>query len=118
MYVEGGKVYCLAWEVEVEEFGMLQMRQLLQVNGITLLCFDQSASDGYHFKGYLNGVIGQFNEGSKASNGMSAHSGPVALGSNSNIRFADNSTSQNNYFSGKIDDFKLWNRALTAAEIL
>jgi hypothetical protein len=25
------------------------------------------------------------NEGSKASNGMSAHSGPVALGSNSNI---------------------------------
>jgi hypothetical protein len=51
-----------------------------------------------------------FNEGSKASNGMSAHSGPVALGSNSNICFADNSTSQNNYFSGKIDDFKLWNR--------
>jgi hypothetical protein len=33
--------------VEVEEFGMLQMRQLLQVNGITLLCFDQSASDGF-----------------------------------------------------------------------
>jgi hypothetical protein len=30
-----------------------------------------------------------FNEGSKASNGMSAHSGPVALGSNSNICFAD-----------------------------
>jgi hypothetical protein len=49
-------------------------------------CFDQSASDGYHFKGYLNGVnIGQFNEGSKASNGMSAHSGPSSLGSNSNI---------------------------------
>jgi hypothetical protein len=22
MYVEGGKVYCLAWKVEVEEFGM------------------------------------------------------------------------------------------------
>jgi hypothetical protein len=64
--------------------------------------FDQSASDGYHFKGYLNGVnIGQFNEGSKVVNGMSAHSGPVALGSNSNIRFADNSTSQNNYFSGR-----------------
>jgi hypothetical protein len=62
-------------------------------------------------------LILQFNEGSKASNGMSAHSGPVALGSNSNICFAD-STSQNNYFSGKIDDFKLWNRALTAAEIL
>jgi hypothetical protein len=39
MYVEGGKVYCLAWKVEVEEFGMLQMRQLLQVNGITLLLF-------------------------------------------------------------------------------
>jgi hypothetical protein len=30
MYVEGGKVYCLAWKVEVEEFGMLQMRQLLR----------------------------------------------------------------------------------------
>jgi hypothetical protein len=30
-------------------------------------------------------LILQFNEGSKASNGMSAHSGPVALGSNSNI---------------------------------
>jgi hypothetical protein len=26
------------------------------VVNVVLLCFDQSASDGYHFKGYLNGV--------------------------------------------------------------
>jgi hypothetical protein len=39
MYVEGGKVYCLAWEGGSGGVGMLQMRQLLQVNGITLLCF-------------------------------------------------------------------------------
>jgi hypothetical protein len=118
MYVEGGKVYCLAWEGG--SGGVWNAPNASIVAGQwyhIALFFDQSASDGYHFKGYLNGVnIGQFNEGSKASNGMSAHSGPVALGSNSNIRFAD-STSQNNYFSGKIDDFKLWNRALTAAEI-
>jgi hypothetical protein len=119
MYVEGGKVYCLAWEGG--SGGVWNAPNASIVAGQwyhIAFVFDQSASDGYHFKGYLNGVnIGQFNEGSKASNGMSAHSGPVALGSNSNIRFADNSTSQNNYFSGKIDDFKLWNRALIAAEI-
>jgi hypothetical protein len=87
MYVEGGKVYCLAWEGG--SGGVWNAPNASIVAGQwyhIALFFDQSASDGYHFKGYLNGVnIGQFNEGSKASNGMSAHSGPVALGSNSNI---------------------------------
>jgi hypothetical protein len=41
---------------------------------------------------------------------MSAHSGPVALGSNSNILFAD-ILQVKIIICGKIDDFKLWNRA-------
>jgi hypothetical protein len=39
MYVEGGKVYCLAWEGGSGGVWNAQMRQLLQVNGITLLLF-------------------------------------------------------------------------------
>jgi hypothetical protein len=64
-------------KVEVEEFGMSKCVNCCRSMVSHCFVFDQSASDGYHFKGYLNGVnIGQFNEGSKASNGMSAHSGP------------------------------------------
>ncbi len=119
MYIEGGKVYCLAWEGG--NGGVWNAPNASIVTGQwyhIAFVFDKDATDGYHFKGYLNGVnIGQFNEGSKADNGMSSHSGPVAIGSNSNIRFLNNSTSANNYFNGKIDGFKLWNRSLTQPEI-
>ena len=120
MYIEGGKVYTLAWEggsggVWNAPSATINTGQWYNITFV----FDQDATDGFHFKGYLNGVdIGHFNEGTKANNGMSKHSGPVAIGSNSNIRFHDNTTSSNNYFNGYIDGFKLWNRALTQAEIV
>jgi hypothetical protein len=56
MYVEGGKVYCLAWKVEVEEFECSKCVNCCRSMVSHCFCFDQSASDGYHFKGYLNGV--------------------------------------------------------------
>ena len=90
MYIEGGKVYVLAWEGSSAWNAPNTTINTGQWYNITFV-FDQDATDGFHFKGYLDGInIGEFNEGSKADNGLSAHSGPVAIGSNSNIRFHDN----------------------------
>ena len=87
MYIEGGKVYCLPWESSVSWNAPSANIVTGQWYHVAFV-FDQNATDGYHFKGYLNGtLIGAFNEGTKASNGISAHSGAVAIGSNSNIRF-------------------------------
>jgi hypothetical protein len=47
MYVEGGKVYCLAWEGGSGGVWNAPNASIVAVNGITLLCFDQSASDGF-----------------------------------------------------------------------
>ncbi|UQD57336.1 GEVED domain-containing protein [Flavobacterium sp. K5-23] len=118
MYIEGGRVYVLGWESNSAWNAPNAAINVGQWYNITFV-FDENATDGYHFKGYLDGVnIGQFNQGSGGNNGMSAHSGPVAIGSNSNIRFHNNSTSSNNYFNGYVDGFKLWNRSLTQAEIV
>ncbi|MBX9886313.1 MAG: hypothetical protein K2Y30_00075 [Flavobacteriaceae bacterium] len=118
MYIEGGKVYCLPWESNAvwnAPSANIVAGQWYHVAFV----FDQNATDGSHFKGYLNGtLIGAFNEGTKASNGINAHSGAVAIGSNSNIRFQNNTTSSNNYFNGKVDGFKLWNRSLLQSEIV
>lgn len=118
MYIEGGKVYCLPWEGGTAWNAPNANIVTGQWYHVAFV-FDQNATDGFHFKGYLNGtLIGAFNEGTKASNGLSGHSGQVAIGSNSNIRFANNSTSANNYFNGRIDGFKLWNRSLLQSEVI
>lgn len=118
MYIEGGKVYCLPWESGAAWNAPNANIVAGQWYHIAFV-FDQNATDGFHFKGYLNGtLIGAFNEGTKASNGLNGHSGQVAIGSNSNIRFANNSTSANNYFNGRIDGFKLWNRSLLQSEVI
>ncbi|AWG20476.1 hypothetical protein FFWV33_02490 [Flavobacterium faecale] len=118
MYIEGGKVYCLPWEGGTAWNAPNANIVTGQWYHVAFV-FDQNATDGFHFKGYLNGtLIGAFNEGTKASNGLNGHSGQVAIGSNSSIRFANNSTSANNYFNGRIDGFKLWNRSLLQSEVI
>ncbi|MGO4822579.1 MULTISPECIES: LamG-like jellyroll fold domain-containing protein [unclassified Flavobacterium] len=119
MYIENGRVYVLAWEGNDAWQAPSQIINTGKWYNIVFV-FDKNATDGYHFKGYLDGVnIGSFNEGAKANDGVSAHSGAVEIGANiGSIRFGDNSTSANNYFNGYIDEFKLWNRALTNQEII
>ncbi len=120
IYIESGKVYVLAWESYVAWSAPNASINNGEWYNIAFV-FDQNATDGFHFKGYLNGVdIGHFNEGSKADDGLAAHSGAVEIGANINnsILFHDNSTSIGNYFNGYIDGFKLWNRSLSAAEII
>ncbi|MBS4042922.1 MAG: hypothetical protein KGZ59_03820 [Chitinophagaceae bacterium] len=118
IYIQNGNVYCLAWE---DNTAWTPVYTAINVGQWYHICFvfDQNATDGTHFKGYLNGsLISSFNEGSKAADGVKPHSGSVEIGSNlANIRFHDNSLYSNQYFNGKIDGFKLWNRALSASEI-
>lgn len=117
MYIENNSVYVLAWEGNTAWNAVSAAITTDRWYHLAFV-FDQDATDGYHFKGYLDGaLIGGFNEGSKADNGLNSHSAPVAIGSNSNIRFHNNSTSQNNFFNGYIDEFKLWNRSLNLTEI-
>ena len=70
IYIDGGKVYVLAWESNTAWNAPTTTISTGQWYNISFV-FDKDATDGYHFKGYLNGVsIGQFNEGSNANDGM------------------------------------------------
>ncbi len=118
IYIENGNVYCLVWESNTPWTPTVTAISVGQWYHICFV-FDQDATDGNHFKGYLNGtLIAAYNEGSKADNGINSHSGSVEIGNNlANIRFHDNSRSSDNYFNGYVDGFKLWNRSLKAEEI-
>lgn len=66
----------------------------------------------------MDGVSFGGNSDPNANNGLNAHSGDITIGQSDGIRFPDESTSSGNYYNGYIDEFKLWNRSLTGAELL
>lgn len=61
--------------------------------------------DGYYMKIYIDGVLA----------GTQAQSGNIFT--NSNALTIGNQKGQTEYFGGKLDDIRIWNRALTACEI-
>ena len=67
------------------------------------------------FKGYLNGR--EFGSGSAAT--LDPHSGEIALGGNRDAtRYHDgNANGSGDHFKGWLDEFHLWNRALTSSEV-
>lgn len=73
--------------------------------------FGVGTYDGVTVKLYLNGQLA----GSNSYTGTISHSStPLCIGSESTT----GSCAGGNYFSGKIDEVRIYNRALTAAEIL
>ncbi len=118
VYLEGGYINVHAWETNTT-WGEVKTAVNQDTWYNVAFVFDNNASDGEYFKGYLNGNYFGGNSDPAATNGMNAHSGDVNIGMNGgNIRYPDNSTdSSPNYFSGNIDEFKLWNRSLTINEL-
>jgi hypothetical protein len=61
--------------------------------------------DGFYMKIYIDGVLA----------GSQAQAGNITV--NSNALTIGNQKGQAEYFGGKLDDIRIWNRALTACEI-
>ncbi|MFA5328922.1 MAG: PA14 domain-containing protein [Prolixibacteraceae bacterium] len=116
IFLEGGYINVHAWENN-STWGEVRTAVITGNWYHVAFVFDSGASDGVYFKGYLNGVNFGGNANSDATNGMSAHSGDIHIGMSDGIRFPDNSTHSNNYYNGYVDEFKLWNRSLSAAEL-
>lgn len=64
-------------------------------------------------RGYLDGELFASTTG---IGGLWNHN-PAYVGRSSTLRFHDNTTGSNNFFTGAIDDVKVWNSAPTAQEI-
>ncbi len=79
------------------------------------VCFtwNSSGASNERFKVYLNGIlVGQTN-----GNTMPAHSGDIRIGQAANLRLPNNSTGSGYFYSGNIDEFRLWNAELTLSQI-
>ena len=119
IYIENGDVYFHAWESN-DTWGAITAPVSSGVWNHVAFVFDESAISGEHFRGYLNGeYVGGINN-LNGDDGMNSHSGDVNIAqSDGSLRYPDNGTDGGNYyFGGYIDEFKLWNEALTDDEIL
>ena len=83
------------------------------------VCGGTAVTDGnwHHFAFVKNGteVIGIYVDGVNSSTRTSGS--PVAGGTNSNIVIGNANSVGSGYFNGSIDEVRIWNRSLSAAEI-
>lgn len=118
VFVENNQIKYHAWEAD-NTWGTISKNITANTWYYATFVFDKTASESKYFKGYLDGVfLGSINN-TNGSDGMHQHSGDVNIGiSDGNLRYPDNSKNSNNYpTQGYIDEFKLWNRALTQEDI-
>ena len=81
---------------------------------LTLDASDANSVQSNVLKGYLDGK--EFGSGSGSK--LWSHSGDVSIGRNRDTKFSpDQDFNTRKYFSGLIDDVRLWNTARTAQEI-
>ncbi|TKG91909.1 hypothetical protein EYV94_20040 [Puteibacter caeruleilacunae] len=123
MYIENNEVYVNIWE-DRTTFGGSAIKKTIQSDKWYHLAFvydgNVTISSGMNnFKGYLNGVEFGGVYDSRGENGLKGHSGDINIGRSggSLIYAGDSSDNNSNYFSGQIDEFKLWNKALSQIEI-
>ena len=116
IFLQGGYINVHAWENNTS-WGQIRTAVITGKWYHIAFVYDASAST-YKFEGFLNGVSFGGNSVSDANNGLNAHSGDITIGESDGIRFPDGSTRSGNSYNGYIDEFKLWNRSLTASELL
>ena len=121
IYIESDTLYCGVWANDglMDDGLYLKTTDIsdgqwvhiaITLNGAT------AALQSDIFKGYLNGV--EF--GSGAATRLLSHSGATGWGNQTGrTQFHDGETinGHNFFFNGKIEDFKIWNTALTEDEI-
>lgn len=112
IYIENNKINAYGWDSGVS---------WTNVGGDIIshkwqhVCFtwNNAGNSGERFKVYIDGILaGQAN-----GNVMGAHSGDVRIGNAANLRLPDNTRGSGYFYSGKIDEFKLWNAALSLSQI-
>ncbi len=126
IYIEGGEIYVHIWERSgsTYTFGGEAVKKTISANEWThvALVFDSSitsTSGEDNFKGYLNGDLFGGVYDSKGDNGLSNHSGDINIGRTGGglVYAVDQNGSNSFFYTGYIDEFKLWNRPLTEEDI-
>ena len=113
LYLDDENLYFVARDAG--DFGPFDISIEVEAGKTYQASFTLSASDN-SFKGYLNGEevgAGFINQG------ISAHSGAVAIGRNAGGTFFHDGANGGNgeYFQGQISDFALYNSALTQDDL-
>ncbi|MFV0375913.1 MAG: LamG domain-containing protein [Mangrovibacterium sp.] len=124
IYLLNGKVYVHAWEDQTERAPLsvdvipnewYHVAMVLDA-GLSLLTDN--------FKLYLDGSLVDYDYSPQLINGVDNHNFNIHIGFSDNTRYVDTSNPDNTaimeadfYFGGVIDEFELWNSALTDAQI-
>lgn len=116
-YIESDELYFHPWESSTS-WGTVAADIVADQWYHAAFVYDGAAADGTCFKAYLDGTYIGGIASNAVSDAMNAHSGDINIGaSDGALLYPDGNSSLKNYFTGNIDEFKLWNRPLDEDEV-
>jgi hypothetical protein len=119
IYIDNGLLYVGGWNVPDSESGWDPVFVSTSItagtsNSVTLVLDGGTTVAPGALTGYANGRA----FGTAAGSQLWSHGGGIGIGgTNGRTIFHDGRSSSNAYFSGSIDNFNIFNRALNAAEV-
>ena len=119
IYVFGGSLYVGGWNEPESRWnpGTWLSTNLIQSNTwhhVALTLNGGNSVSNNAFKGYIDGI--QF--GSGIGSKLWSHGGDISIGRNRDTKFHSGDFNSARYFSGHIDEVRLWNITRTESEIL
>ena len=119
IYVFGGSLYVGGWNEPESRWnpGTWLSTNLIQSNTwhhVALTLNGGNSVSNNAFKGYIDGIQFGSGKGSK----LWSHGGDISIGRNRDTKFHSGDFNSARYFSGHIDEVRLWNITRTESEIL
>ena len=119
IYVFGGSLYVGGWNEPESRWnpGTWLSTNLIQSNTwhhVALTLNGGNSVSNNAFKGYIDGIQFGSGKGSK----LWSHGGDISIGRNRDTKFHSGDFNSARYFSGYIDEVRLWNTTRTESEIL
>ena len=119
IYVFGGSLYVGGWNEPESRWnpGTWLSTNLIQSNTwhhVALTLNGGNSVSNNAFKGYIDGIEFGSGKGSK----LWSHGGDISIGRNRDTKFHSGDFNSARYFSGHIDEVRLWNITRTESEIL
>ena len=119
IYIYGGSLYVGGWNEPESRWnpGTWLSTNLIQSNTwhhVALTLNGGNSVSNNAFKGYIDGIQFGSGKGSK----LWSHGGDISIGRNRDTKFHSGDFNSARYFSGYIDEVRLWNITRTESEIL
>ncbi|MFV0375915.1 MAG: LamG domain-containing protein [Mangrovibacterium sp.] len=117
IYLLNGKVYVSVWGSNIILGELSATVSAGVLHHVAMVIDGGLAVNAHNFKFYLDGALQSSSYNATLITGIPAHNSDIHIGYSGNTRYTDGTNFGNFYFNGGIDEFKLWNSALTTAQV-